>query len=84
MLKWLARRLLKATILGFAALGFCYVPLAGRTAYERVRSLATSPATQQHLRDALDAARRLRDRLQSELEAKAQADPDERREDPER
>ena len=67
MLKWLAWRLVEATILVFAALGFCYVPLGGHTGYERARVFATSPETRDFAAGVLDAARWFRTRLRNQI-----------------
>ncbi len=45
-------------VLGFAAYGFCFAPIYGQTALERVRGWLGREASADALQDALDVARR--------------------------
>jgi hypothetical protein len=56
VLKWLAWRLVEATVLAFATLGFCYVPLGERTGYEHARAVATSPEARDLAAGVLEVA----------------------------
>ena len=67
IMKRLAWRLFDLFTLGFAALGFFYVPLCGRTGYEHAHAFATNPRVQEFAAGVVDAARQLRSEAGSRL-----------------
>jgi hypothetical protein len=67
VLKRLAWRLFDLATLGFATLGFYYVPLGERTGYEHAHAIVTSPEAQQFAVGVVEAARDLRTKVRSRL-----------------
>ncbi len=67
MLKRLARRLAESFVLGFAALGFFYVPLGERTGFEHAQAIAKSPEVQEFAVELVEAVQALRARLRHRL-----------------
>jgi hypothetical protein len=71
-----AWRLFDLFTLGFAALGFFYVPLCGRTGYEHVHAFATNPRVREFAAGMVDAARQLRSEARSRLREVVSSPPD--------
>jgi hypothetical protein len=71
----LARRAIEALTLLFALLGFCFVPLGNKTGVEHARAVVKTEAAAEAGRELWGAARRLRERIASELARRATEAP---------
>ncbi|MEI9942279.1 MAG: hypothetical protein WDO69_34110 [Pseudomonadota bacterium] len=76
MLGVLGRRGVEAAISLFAVLGFCYVPLGGRTGFEHAKAVFSTPAAKRAGTELLDALNRVRGKLTGEVQEFAAGGPD--------
>jgi len=73
----MAKRVLKAVVLFFAAYAFAFVPLGEKTALEHVRAIWGTPAAQQAASEVKGGVQRLVKRLRSQARASTERSDDE-------